>query len=298
MAMRVARVIAALAAALGAATAPAQTMRPRDLDALPSSAPALVASYGSDPLQVGELRLPTGKGPFPVAIVIHGGCWTKGFATRRSTAAMASALTAMGYATWNIEYRQVGDAGGGWPGTFRDWAAATDHLRILARTQPISLTNVAVVGHSAGAHAALWIASRAKLPRDSALASPDPLPIATAIAIDGPGTLAPFVGADAEVCGKPVIAPLLGGLPRDYPERYAQASPMALLPTTARQYMVASAVLTAGAAAQYRAAAAATGQEVTVLDLKDGGHFDIIAPGSAAWERQVAPFLAKALAGR
>ena len=32
-------------------------------------------AYGSDPLQFGELRLPSTKGPYPVAIVIHGGCW-------------------------------------------------------------------------------------------------------------------------------------------------------------------------------------------------------------------------------
>ncbi|HUF31378.1 MAG TPA: hypothetical protein VMM77_12070, partial [Gemmatimonadaceae bacterium] len=31
--------------------------------------------YGSDSLQFGELRLPRGAGPFPVAVVIHGGCW-------------------------------------------------------------------------------------------------------------------------------------------------------------------------------------------------------------------------------
>ena len=32
--------------------------------------------YGKDPLQFGELRLPAGAGPFPVAILVHGGCWS------------------------------------------------------------------------------------------------------------------------------------------------------------------------------------------------------------------------------
>lgn len=109
--------LTALAASTGLS---AQNMRPGDVDALPASQPDLIEAYGSDSFQVGELRLPKGKGPFPVVEVIHGGCWTKGFATRRNTAALATALTTMGYATWNIEYRQVGDQGGGWPGTFRD----------------------------------------------------------------------------------------------------------------------------------------------------------------------------------
>jgi len=288
---------AILAFAACSTSAPSQTMRPRDVDALPSSTPTLVSAYGSDPLQVGELRLPPGKGPFPVVIVVHGGCWTKGFATWKNTAPLASALTGMGYATWNIEYRQMGDPGAGWPGTFRDWAAATDHLRILAKTQPISLKRVAVVGHSAGAHAALWIASRPHLPARSEIGSKRPLPISVTVGIDGPGDITSFVGFDAKICGKPVIAPLMGGLPQERPDRYRLASPVDNLPTSARQYLVTSTVLTPEAGERYRSLAAAKGQTVQVLDAKNGGHFDIIAPGSAAWKQQIEPFLAKALRG-
>jgi hypothetical protein len=32
-------------------------------------------------------------------------------------------------------------------------------------------------------------------------------------AIDGPGTLGSFVGVDEQVCGRPVIVPLMGGTP-------------------------------------------------------------------------------------
>lgn len=297
--MRITLGMWAIGALIGVTSAAmAQNMSPADVDALPSTPSAQVAAYGTDPLQVGELRLPTGKGPFPVVVVVHGGCWTKGFATRKNSAALATALTAMGYATWNIEYRQLGDQGAGWPGTFKDWADATDYLRILAKSHPLKLDHVAVVGHSAGAHAALWIASRASLPEKSAIGSRRPLPISTAVAIDGPGELAPFVGFDEQICGQPVIAPLIGGLPKDQPERYRLASPVDNLPTAAREYLIASAVLTADAAAHYRSVAAAKGQDVQVLSVTDGGHFDIIAPGSKAWEQQVRPFLAKALQRR
>jgi hypothetical protein len=65
-------------------------------------------------LQFGEFRLPAGIGPFPVAVVIHGGCWTSASATLRNTAALADALREAGIATWNIEYRRltIQEAGG------------------------------------------------------------------------------------------------------------------------------------------------------------------------------------------
>ena len=263
----------------------ARDMGPRDVDALPASKPTALVSYGTDRLQTGELRLPAGKGPFPVAVVIHGGCWTKGFATARNTAPLASALTAKGIATWNIEYRQVGDAGGGWPGTFADWAAATDHLRTLAKRYPIDLTNVVVTGHSAGAHAALWVAARGKLPKGNALRGSNPLPVRAAVAIDGPGDLAPFVGPDAEICGKPVIVPLMGGTPAEVPGRYAQGSPAALLPLGMPQVMLPSSVLTPDAAEAYRKAAVAKGDRASVVPTAAGAdHFNIIAPGEPQFE--------------
>ena len=268
-----------------AGTAPpgwSQTMRPRDVDALAVSPPTLVERYGPSPLEVGELRVPAGRGPFPVAVVIHGGCWTKGFAQMRNTSALADALTHDGVATWNIDYRQVGDEGGGWPGTFQDWAAGADHLRSLARRYPLDLGRVIAVGHSAGAHAALWLAAREKLPPSSPIrGGADPLKVRAAVAIDGPGDLAPFVGVDAEICGKPVIVPLMGATPQAEPARYREASPFAQLPLHVPQYLVASQVLTPDAAQTYRAKAMETGDVVAVLAPRNGGHFDIIAPKTA-----------------
>jgi acetyl esterase/lipase len=85
-----------------------------------------------DKLQFGELRLPGGKGPFPVVAVIHGGCWTRSFEDVTGTAPLADMLTKRGIATWNINYRARGDAGAGYPGTFEDVGAGVDHLRALA----------------------------------------------------------------------------------------------------------------------------------------------------------------------
>jgi acetyl esterase/lipase len=276
---------------LSAVPATAQRMGPRDVDALPSSPPTITVAYGKDPLEVGDLRLPQGKGPFPVVVVIHGGCWTKGFATKQNTAALATDLTKHGYATWNIEYRQIGDNGGGWPGTFLDWANATDYLRTLARTQPIDLKRVSATGHSAGAHAALWLAARPKLAKSSEIRGGDPLPMHAAIAIDGPGDLAPFIGMDADVCGLPVIVPLLGGTPSQVPQRYVDATPLDHFPMSVPQYLIASNVLTVAAANDYRNKGRASGDAVEVLAIEHGGHFDIIAPGTSAFEKVEAELL-------
>lgn len=74
------------------------------------------------------MRLPVGTGPIPVAIVGHGGCWQAKVDGRKGIAGLADALGKRGFATWNIEYRRIGNPGGGWPGTFQDVAAAIDKL--------------------------------------------------------------------------------------------------------------------------------------------------------------------------
>ena len=275
----------------------AAQLGPQDIDVLPESSPTAVVKYGPGPMQFGELRLPAGKGPFPVVVVIHGGCWTAGLATVRNTAPIASDLTAHGVATWNIEYRAVGDAGGGWPGTFLDWGAAVDDLRALAKTYPLDLARVVVIGHSAGAHAALWVAARHCLPAKSEIRGADPLPIHAAVAIDGPGDLITFVGFDGEFCGAPCVVPLLGGTPGEQPERYREASPQSLLPLGMPQFLIATAFLTPDKAQEYQKVAQANGDRVEVVPINTG-HFELIAPGNQAWTTVRNLILSRALKTR
>lgn len=267
---------------------------PRDVDALPSSAPTLVARYDTHTLALGELRIPAGAGPFPVAVVIHGGCWTAGFATLKNTAPLASALTGAGVATWNIEYRQMGDPGAGWPGTFLDVGAGVDYLRTLAEKYPIDLKRVALVGHSAGAHLALWGAGRPALPRESPVRGANPLQVTAAVAIDGPADVGGMVGRDAQICGQPVIAPLMGGTPSEQPARYRQGSPREMLPLGVPQYLVAAAVLTVEDAQLHQTRARSVGESVTILPVTNGGHFDVIGPGRPAFPA-VLSFIRKAM---
>jgi pimeloyl-ACP methyl ester carboxylesterase len=167
---------------------------------------------------------------------------------------------------------------------FLDLGAATDHLRVLARTQPLDLGRVVAVGHSAGAHGALFIASRGKLAPDSEIRGADPLPVHAAVAIDGPGDIRTMMnGVDEAICGMPVMAPLFQGTIAERPGRYREANPAEQLPLGVPQYLVASTVLQPDAAQAYRAAAVAAGDVAEVLTLRNAGHFNMIAPGEPSW---------------
>lgn len=240
-----------------------------------ASKPVATISYGSSDLQVADLRLPAGQGPFPVAVVIHGGCFMASVDKRDSIAAFADALTARGFATWNIEYRRVGDPGGGWPGTFQDVGAAIDKLAEVAPRHKLDLSRVAFVGHSAGAYFALWAASRAKLSKPWSDTKVRPVSVA---AIDGPGTLASFVGVDAQVCGRPVIVPLMGGTPSEKPAEYGLASPQDHLPLGIPQFLVLSDL--GDLMRPYVAAAKAGGDKVETLVPLNANHFDVVTPAT------------------
>jgi acetyl esterase/lipase len=273
-----------LATAAGVMVA-TQRLGPQDVDKLPSKPADSKIAYGSDPLQFGELRVPRGPGPFPVAVVIHGGCWMSRFATLQNTAALADALRDAGVATWNLEYRRLDNPGGGWPGTFSDIADGVDHVRVVASRHPLDLQHVVTIGHSAGAHLALWAGARRRLPGDSLLRRENPLPLAAAIALGGPGDLRDFYSYGSKVCGSNVIDQLMGGAPDALPARYAQASPIELLPMGIRQVLIvgeSDGVMPKASREAYAAAATKAGDKIEVLSVP-GEHFEVIAPGSAAW---------------
>ena len=83
-------------------------------------------SYGSDPSQHAQLALAATDAPAPVCVVIHGGFWRARYGLDLG-APLANDLAAHGIAALNVEYRRVG-AGGGWPQSGADVAAALDAL--------------------------------------------------------------------------------------------------------------------------------------------------------------------------
>ncbi|MEO7556866.1 MAG: alpha/beta hydrolase, partial [Acidimicrobiales bacterium] len=178
-------------------------------------------SYGSNPSQVADLYLPPGDGPHPAVVLVHGGFW-KATYDRSLMAPLAVDLVGLGFAVWNIEFRRVGEQGGGWPGTFDDVAAAVD---ALAGEQAVDAGRVVTCGHSAGGHLALWAAGRARLPSGSPGADPKVRPRA---AVSQAGVADLVAGSAARLGGGAVDA-LLDGSPSKRPERYAVADPAELL---------------------------------------------------------------------
>lgn len=255
-----------------------------EVAALPQPPALPKLAYGSDPLQFGELSLPPGKGRFPVVMLIHGGCWQSDF-DYRHVRPLAAAITREGFAVWNIEYRRLGDKGGGWPNTFLDAGAALDHLRVLAQQYPLDLQRVAVVGHSAGGQLALWLATRDQLSRKSELQVADPLPVSGVIG------LAPITDLYTYRIGAPnscnaAVDPLLGGTPDTVAVRYAQTSPLQRLPLRKPIWLVqgdADPIVAASATRHYADTARKAGDDVQLTLVSGTGHFENVVPGSANW---------------
>src|SRR4051812_3181302 len=74
------------------ATAAMAQRQAGDISKLPARAPDAKVAYGPAPQQFAELRLPQGKGPFPVVAILHGGCWID-YADASYTAHLATELT-------------------------------------------------------------------------------------------------------------------------------------------------------------------------------------------------------------
>jgi acetyl esterase/lipase len=246
-------------------------------------------AYGKDPLEFGELRLPSGKGPYPVAIVIHGGCWLSQVGTLDPRAVsyenmrpLAAALNAAGIATWNVEYRRLGHPGGGWPGTFQDVAHAADAVRALAKSHPLDLSRVVTIGHSAGGHFATWVAARHRLTPASELYVANPIHLKGVVSLDGPADLKKTIAIQRPICGKPVITDLIGGSPEEQPARFHDGSPIELLPLGVRQVFFTGRMFD-GHAAPYQQAARVAGDEVDLKVYPDADHIAFIDPQSALW---------------
>jgi acetyl esterase/lipase len=250
---------------------------------LPNPDPDHRIRYGEDPLQIGDLRLPEGEPPYPVAIVIHGGCWRARYDVSH-IGSFSAALTGAGIATWTLEYRRVGNAGGGWPGTFLDVARGADFVRELAPRHALDPGRVAAVGHSAGGHLALWLAARPKLERASAIkGGANPIALSGVVSLAGVDDLERALRE--RVCDD-MAAQLLGGGPQDVPARYREASPFELLPLGVKQHLVSGArdpIVPEGFARDFAARSRALGDDVTLEILDDAGHFELIAPASPAF---------------
>ncbi len=297
MIMRALAVAAALALAGCAMDSTPDTPRAGGVDGLlvwpdllerPRPQPSATVAYGTESaLQVVDVWLPTGAGPHPTVLMVHGGCWQTEIADRRIMNWIAEDLRRRGVAVWNIDYRGVDREGGGYPGTFLDAAAAADALREHARRFHLDIDRLVAVGHSAGGHLALWLAARHRLSVGSPLRTSNPLPITHVVSLGGLPDLEEAARPPGSGCGTEVIARLTGG-------RFADTSVPRLGPIGAKQVLVngmQDRIIPVAYAEGYAAPMRARGDDVRVRMVDRTGHVELIAPESAAWAVAVAEIM-------
>ena len=289
------------AAILGAVSATACQAAPASVDAYMGQpqvkADARIA-YGPAPAQVIDLFLPKTKGPHPVVVLLHGGCYLAEYKGLAETSGIAADLARRGYAVWNVEYRKLGEPGAGYPGTFQDVATAVDRIRAEAPKYRLDTRRVVALGHSAGGHLALWAAARGRIARTSPLWTRDPLPIRAVVSLGGIGDLEGQGGIFAGACGPEPIPWIIGLVTR--PDAYADTSPAALLPTGVRVVMISGQfdhVMPPSANDAYVAKVRKAGDAAEAVAIPGVGHFDVVIPTTAAW-KQVADIVGREIARR
>jgi acetyl esterase/lipase len=237
----------------------------------PPATPGERIAYGSDQFQFGELRVPSGNGPHPVAIVIHGGYWRARYDLAH-IGHFCEALTHEGIATWSLEYRRIGNPGGGFPGTLDDIAAGAAHLKKIAALKRLDLDRVVATGHSAGGQLVLWLA------KQRVVNSSRVIPLAP---------VADLRRAFELRLSDTVVAEFLRGSPANVPERYRAASPIEMVPLGVEQRVIHGVndnVVPISISRDYVAAARSHGDDATLTEVPGAGHFELIDPRSAAWD--------------
>jgi acetyl esterase/lipase len=205
-------------------------------------------------------RLGPADGPV-LAVFIHGGFWRARF-DAAAIAELAMECGRDGYWTWNVEYPRVGMAGGGWPGTALAVRAAVRAAVLAAGDRPVAL-----VGHSAGGHLALWAAGECAVAEVVSLAGVCDLEAAVAAQL-GAGAVLDLLGPDPGA------------------DVFAAASPIARLPLSVPALLIhgdADDNVPIEQSRSYAAAAAAAGDRCRLLELPGADHFELVDPRGRAW---------------
>jgi len=246
------------------------------LSSLPPPADARIA-YGPDPNQFFDLRLPhaAGKTTRPLVINIHGGFWRAKYGLDHA-GHLCAALTGQGFATANLEYRRVGNEGGGWPGTFADVRSAYNFLIQNAGQHSFDTQRVLVMGHSAGGQLALCLAAHEpSITRAVSLAG----------VVDLQRTYELHLSRDA-------VIEFLHGTPKEVPEHYREADPMQLAIPQARQWLIEGSrdtevppEFSRDYVSRKQKRGGKNKEDVHLLEIPDAGHYELIDPRTKAWKQ-------------
>ncbi|MFG1945384.1 alpha/beta hydrolase family protein [Nonomuraea sp. NPDC048826] len=126
---------------------------PGDPD-FPATTPALTLDSHGTPL-LGVLHVPAGRGPHPVAVLLHG------FPGNERNFDLAQVLRRAGYASLVFHYRGSWGVGGSWSWAhvLEDAAAVVSGLYEVAADHRLDMRRLVAIGHSLGGFAALMTAA-------------------------------------------------------------------------------------------------------------------------------------------
>ena len=252
-----------------------------DILSQPQPPPDERVAYGADPNQFLEVRLPRSKGPHSVLMNIHGGYWRAKYDLTHA-GHLCEALRAAGVATFNTEYRRVGNAGGGWPGTFADIRSAYRFVQQEYSRFHLDLDRLVVMGHSAGGQLALCLAAHETSVRRA---------ISLAGVVDLRKGYALHLSSDA-------VAEFLWGNPDTVPEHYREADPMELSIPHAHQWLLHGSeddTVPPEFSRDYVKEKKKAGESAELLEIPHADHFELIDPASEAF-KQVASTVLTAVA--
>lgn len=228
-------------------------------------------SYGAAAPQFGDLRLPKGNGPHPVVMNIHGGFWRNKYDLTHA-GHLCAALAEKGIATWNLEYRRVGDEGGAWPGSFEDILNGYRFIPELMKRYHLATDRAAVMGHSAGGQLALCLAAHDSTVKHA---------ISLAGVVDLRRAWHLHLSADA-------VVEFLGGVPDQVPEHYKEADPLELSMPRVNQWLIHGSddeTVPVEFARTYEHEKKKSREDVHLVEIPNAGHFELIDPRSTAWRK-------------
>jgi acetyl esterase/lipase len=235
----------------------------RDITTLPPVPASERIRYGKDPSQFFDLFRPDGPSRGS-AMMIHGGFWRARYDLQHASH-LCAALAHQGITVASLEYRRVGEPGGGWPGTYEDMLAGFDSvLKLLG--EPL-----AVLGHSAGGHLALRLSADRKPAGIIALAP-----------------VADLIQAYELNLSDGAVVEFLGDTPENAPDRYRDADAKTHA-SSVRRFLIHGEkddVVPISLSFSYLEARSADRPDVVLAKLSLADHFDLIDPEttSGAWE--------------
>jgi acetyl esterase len=189
-----------------------------------------------------DASIPDGPGPYPAAIIVHGGAWVTGD-KQRSVRPLFKPLTDSGIAWFSINYRLARandpaslislDGLAALSSGSEDVRNAIEYVRTHASEWNVDASRIVLIGESAGAH----LASMAAL-------KPAPgKPVQAVVAFYSPSDLVTLVDSSPRipdalrkmVKGSPLEAMLMGGLKQLSPQTWVtgQAPPFLMIHGTA-----------------------------------------------------------------